>query len=385
MPHIGKDLVRFILREAREAADAGHWDPQAGNVERHVERSILRFVSSLICADDTIDSAELGLLRQILPGTDELPQAGPALHDLVERAAGEFDRTGHGTAQSDFPPAYIRAIIARDLASGSHRAAMVVDALFHLGITVIAVDGRETESEVRALIAYTHALRSELMRAGLDPDPPDYARETDLRTASQSADARFLESLQGRLDALSAHERLEQDVLALANLIRVRRIRADRGLPVLPMSFHIVCTGGSDNARSALAALIADLYRELRVVSRGHLVEADRSLLATGHGQRLVSHLEAAASEALGGVLLVDPVPAPAANRPGTDPARHVAETLTRAIDRHGHDFALIIAGPAREMRAFLDANPAIRARINIQLALDPPALADKPAPTRTL
>lgn len=385
MPHIGKDLVRFILHEAREAANAGYWDMSAGNVERHVERSILTFVSRLIYADEAVDAAELGLLRQILRGSPDLPQGATELHDLVERTADEPDRPGRTETGPHLTPAYIRAIIARDLATGSRRAAMVVDALFHLGITVIAADGRETESEIRTLIAHTHALRSALMRAGLDPDPSDYADDAELQSAPVPAGARSLEAITNRLDALAAHDRLKQDVLALANLIRVRRIRAERGLPVLPMSFHIVCTGGSDAGRSAVAGLIAEMYRELGVVSRGHLVAADPALLAAGHGPRLVGHLEDAAADARGGVLLINPVPAPLTHTPAAGPARDVADALTRAIDCHGKDFALMIAAPAHDMRAFLEANPAIRARINIQITLDPPTLADTPTPTRTL
>src|SRR3546814_6085111 len=57
----------------------------------------------------------------------------------------------------------------------------------------------------------------------------------------------------------------------------VQKIRLERGLPVLDQSRHLIFTGNPGTGKTTVARLLAQIYRTIGVVERGHLVETDRS------------------------------------------------------------------------------------------------------------
>lgn len=80
-----------------------------------------------------------------------------------------------------------------------------------------------------------------------------------------------------RLEALVGLDGVKKDVKNLVNLMKVRTLRRENGLPVPPMSLHMVFMGNPGTGKTTVARLISGLYAAIGVLSKGQLIEVDRS------------------------------------------------------------------------------------------------------------
>lgn len=89
--------------------------------------------------------------------------------------------------------------------------------------------------------------------------------------------AKSLEELKAELSALTGLDALKRDVTSLTNVIHIRKLRESAGMPVPPMSLHLVFTGNPGTGKTTLARILAGIYRSLGLLQKGHLVETDRA------------------------------------------------------------------------------------------------------------
>ncbi len=174
--------------------------------------------------------------------------------------------------------------------------------------------------------------------------------------------ARPLEELLAELDELVGLQAVKAEVKLVTNLLQVQKLRRERDLPVLEQSRHLVFTGNPGTGKTTVARLLAQIYRTLGVVKRGHLVETDRAGLVAGYVGQTAPRVVAVFDSADEGVLLIDEAYSLA--RGGErDFGREAIDTIVKLIEDRRDRIVVIMAGYTDEMAELVATNPGIRSR----------------------
>lgn len=174
-----------------------------------------------------------------------------------------------------------------------------------------------------------------------------------------------LDKLVGELEALVGLEEVKNEVHSLINLINIRQLRKKKGLPSPDMSYHMVFTGSPGTGKTTVARLIASIYKELGVLSKGGLVEVDRSGLVAGYVGQTALKVTEVVNKALGGVLFIDEAYSLSSPGAANDFGGEAIDTLVKLMEDHRDDLVVIVAGYTKEMNDFLQTNTGLISRFN--------------------
>ena len=302
------------------------------------------------------------------------------------------------SAVADFPgfalPNFFRRLVQADLEGGRSQSRRFVDTFTLMALLFAAVDGKVSEAEAGFVNSCADSLSAYCDHAGVrggksaldvnefvarrtdgapvktgrpedeavSPAPPRGETEKEEPPAKREPS---LEELLAELDGLCGLAKVKEDVKGLINLVKVRKLRQEAGLPVPPMSLHLVFMGNPGTGKTTVARLLSKIYHAVGVLSKGQLVEVDRSGLVAGFVGQTALKTQEAIDKALGGVLFIDEAYALANQDNANDFGREAIEVLLKGMEDHRDDLIVIVAGYTDLMANFIHANPGLESRFN--------------------
>lgn len=165
------------------------------------------------------------------------------------------------------------------------------------------------------------------------------------------------------LNALTGLATVKDKVNKIISTVEVNQAMAAMGLHTQAFgTLHMVFKGNAGTGKTTVARLIGGIYRELGVLSSGHLVECDRSALVGQYIGSTAPKVKAKVQEAMGGILFIDEAYA-LAKGGENDYGKEAIDTLVADIENYRKDLMVIIAGYSEDMEVFLEQNQGLRSR----------------------
>ncbi len=351
------DAMNHLLTELASGADH--------RVECTIEAANL--VSAVVDADGRHTEAELN------GWTDALGAKLTPAMILTPAQLRQDDTLGGSAAWLTTPSTMFDLLVKADAKDLQRRANTYYTHALAVAHATAALDLVPSADEIDAIDRFRTMLLAALDAHGVprpgQPDAPAQVRSAAAQAAPPAAASevelppqRSIEELLAELDALVGLDHVKAEVRRFTSLLRIQGLRAASGLPVIETSKHLVFTGNPGTGKTTVARLLSQIFRTLGVVTKGHLVETDRSGLVAGFVGQTATTTKAVLESALGGTLLIDEAYALA--RGGeNDFGLEAVDTIVKFMEDHRDDLSIVAAGYPAEMSELIDTNPGLKSR----------------------
>jgi stage V sporulation protein K len=198
-------------------------------------------------------------------------------------------------------------------------------------------------------------------------EPPSLSGTEIAPAIKQTPQYGQFNEIKKELDRLVGLDNVKELIFEIYALLQVSQMRAEAGLTNGSHVYHMVFKGNPGTGKTTVARIVARMFQQMGVLSKGHLVEVERADLVGEYIGHTAQKTRDLVKKALGGVLFIDEAYSLA--RGGEkDFGKEAIDTLVKSMEDYRNQFVLILAGYTSEIDYFMRTNPGLPSRFPIQV-----------------
>lgn len=216
--------------------------------------------------------------------------------------------------------------------------------------------------EARNLFEACRSMHSQRLASLQKTDGFDNAELTCIRGIDvpvKESDHKDIEAILKEIDKLIGLNAVKKEIRTLISYLQVEKVRAEQGGKKTRLNLHFVFRGNPGTGKTTVARILAEVFKGMGILPKGHRVEVDRAGLVAQYVGQTAPKTHGVIDTAMGGVLFIDE----AYTLSGDTFGKEAVETLLKRMEDDKGKFIVIVAGYFKEMEDFLNSNSGLTSR----------------------